>query len=910
MLEEQPRINHLFRHRSHQINSLVSFLLCAFLLLPFGSKASPLFQDIPVTVIDAKTGEPLISVNVYTADARFQGYTDIDGKVTISGLGYRDVVKFTYIGYKELNLPIYEIRNKKGRILMEEDVSVLVEAVVVGRRDDPIQEMPYQIERITNKEIQFSNAQTSADLLEKNGGLFIQKSQMGGGSPIIRGFEANRVLLVVDGVRMNNAIYRNGHLQNAITIDPAILDQAEVIFGPGSLTYGSDALGGVVHYRTKDPQLAYGTNEDLVLKTNASLRYSSANFEKAFHVDFNQGQKKWATLTSFSIVDYDNLIAGSVRPAAYPEFGLMQFRPSPDATALRDVLENSNSNKQIGTEYGQIDFLQKIKYQPSDNLYFVANVQWSSSSPVPRYDNLVDTLATSENFKWREWYYGPQQRILGSIKARLLNQKYFDRGTIIASFQKVDEDRNQRKWAKNWRSVSEVDVFVYALTADFDKFLTEDERITLSYGLDVSHNQVNSRAYEIYAHRGRGTNNQQGNILEVGDDIISRYPSGGSSMTSYGAYTNLKWRSENKVLAAEAGLRYNFVKLAGFFGAKDPIQWPQNYIDGIYLNNDALTFGTGLTANTKDKWQFRALIASAFRSPNIDDFAQIREKNGFITVPNPNLKPEQALTFELTVGKQIGTIKTDNTGKKSGTSLNISPTAFKTNLKNALTRQNFALPDGTNILRRDDEALEIQANVNATTANVRGASGNLSLKIGGHFELQSSISYTKGTYRFQDTIEGIVINELVPFAHIPPLYGKTSLTFSLGKWRVSPTIRYNGRKRPNDYAVASARLINGNEILLRRDGTSDNIDYSPYGFIDVNGDPCNPIEPQNNPNCQQGYAGSLAWTTYNIYTEYQINDKFSLNLSVENIGDLHYRPFSSGVSSAGRNFIIGLKGSF
>lgn len=900
MLEEQSRINHLFWHSLHQINLLMLFLLCAFLLLPLGSKANPLFQDIPVTVIDTKTGEPLIGVHVYSVDPSFQAITDIGGKVIISDLGYRDVVTFSYIGYKTLELPIYEIRSKKGRILMEEDINVFDEIVIIGRRDDRIEEIPYQIERITNKEIQFSNAQTSADLLEKNGNLFVQKSQMGGGSPIIRGFEANRVLLVVDGVRMNNAIYRNGHLQNAITIDPAILKQAEVISGPGSLTYGSDALGGVVHYRTRDPELAYGPNENLVLKTNAALRYAYANGEKAFHVDFNQGQKKWGSLTSFSMVDYDNLIAGSVRPTAYPEFGKKYVVPADDPTS-RDKVANPNVNQQWGTQYGQIDFLQKVKYQPSDNLYFVANMQWSASSSIPRYDNLAETVADSSDLKWREWYYGPQQRILGSIKARLLNQKYFDRGTIIASFQKVDEDRYNRKWAKNWRSVSQVDVFVYSLTADFDKFLTEDERITFSYGLDWSRNDVNSTAHEVYVHRG----SQQGDILVDGDDIISRYPSGGSAMNSYGGYTNLKWKSKNKVLAAEAGLRYSLVQLAGFFGANDPIEWPQNYIDGIYLKNDALTFGTGLTANTKNKWQFRALIASAFRSPNIDDFAQIREKNGFISVPNPTLKPEEALTFEVTVGKQLGAIKTDNAGKKSGTSFNISATAFRTNLKNALTRKNFALPDGTKVLFRDDEALEIQANVNATTAIVTGASGNVSFKIGDNLELKSSISFTKGTYRFQDNIEGIEIDTIVPFGHIPPLYGKTSLTFNLGKWKISPTVRYNGRKRPNDYAVASARLING-EVFLRRDGTSDNIDYSPYGFINVNGDPCNPEDA----SCQEGYAGSLAWTTYNIYTEYKINDKFSVNLSVENIGDLHYRPFSSGVSSAGRNFVIGLRGSF
>jgi len=188
MLEEKPRINHLFRHSLHPRNLLMLFLLCASLLLPLGSKANPLFQDIPVTVIDTKTGEPLIGVNIYTEDTRFFVSTDIDGKAVLSDLGYRDVVVFSYIGYKDLKLPIYEIRNKKGRILMEEDISVLDEVVIIGRRDDPIQEIPYQIERISSKEIQFSNAQTAADLLEKNGNLFVQKSQMGGGS--VPSFEA------------------------------------------------------------------------------------------------------------------------------------------------------------------------------------------------------------------------------------------------------------------------------------------------------------------------------------------------------------------------------------------------------------------------------------------------------------------------------------------------------------------------------------------------------------------------------------------------------------------------------------------------------------------------------------------------------------------------------------------------
>ena len=66
-------------------------------------------------------------------------------------------------------------------------------------------------------------------MLELSPGIRIQKSQGGGGSPAIRVFEANRVLIVVDGVRMNNAIYRSGHLQNSITVDPNNIDRVEII---------------------------------------------------------------------------------------------------------------------------------------------------------------------------------------------------------------------------------------------------------------------------------------------------------------------------------------------------------------------------------------------------------------------------------------------------------------------------------------------------------------------------------------------------------------------------------------------------------------------------------------------------------------------------------------------------------
>ena len=120
----------------------------------------------------------------------------------------------------------------------------------VARNASMRKQIAEKVSVISNKEILTQSPSTGADLVGLSPGVRIQKSQGGGGSPILRGFEANRLLLVVDGVRMNNAIYRSGHLQNAITIHPNIIERVEIIFGSSSVGYGSDALGGVIHYYT------------------------------------------------------------------------------------------------------------------------------------------------------------------------------------------------------------------------------------------------------------------------------------------------------------------------------------------------------------------------------------------------------------------------------------------------------------------------------------------------------------------------------------------------------------------------------------------------------------------------------------------------------------------------------------
>lgn len=176
-----------------------------------------------------------------------------------------------------------------------------------------------RVDVIGEQQIRETNAQNSGDLLLNTGNVFVQKSQQGGSSPVLRGFEASRVLLVIDGIRMNNAIYRSGHLQNVITVDQNMLERMEVMFGPGSTLYGSDALGGVILMRTKMPALS---RSDSTLFTGSSLlRYSSANHENTGHIDVSIGRKKIAWLQSYNFSSFNDLTTGSHDPKHYPGFG-------------------------------------------------------------------------------------------------------------------------------------------------------------------------------------------------------------------------------------------------------------------------------------------------------------------------------------------------------------------------------------------------------------------------------------------------------------------------------------------------------------------------------------------------------------------------------------------------------------
>ena len=817
--------------------------------------AASLAAQVRVTLLD-EDGEPMPGVNVYTADLSWSQASDHDGVVEIDGVGSSARLTFSFTGYLPHEATFGELRKAALRAPSGEALTLslkpaalaLAEAVVVGRRGDRSDEMPWAVATVDEGLIARSNPQTAAEALEASGEVYVQRSQMGGGSPIVRGFEANRILLVVDGVRLNNAIYRSGHLQNAITVDAAMLERAEVIFGAGSLHYGSDALGGVVHFRTKEPRL--GTSGEARSGGSYFARYASANREKTAHADHYFAGLKWGSQTSVTVSSFDDLHMGTRYRHGFTDYGQTPFYV-PHKSDGR-VLANPDPFVQRNTGYDQVDVLQKVKLQLSGARYVMANVQYSNSSDVPRFDRLREVSGDREtDLKFAEWYYGPQQRILSSVRwVKDERGAFHDRAQWIASYQRLDEDRYDRRLDKLWRNFSFVDVNVYGLTFDADRGFGEGRRHVLSYGLEGQHNTVGSLG-------GRIRITDEAVLL----DGISRYPSGGSAMSTAGAYATYKFRSRGDHLHLQAGARYSYVRLASVFGREgvdEPVDWPSSLRDGVSTANDALTYAAGGSLRLTSSTRLQALASTAFRAPNVDDFGKLRVKNGFLLAPNVDLRPERAVNAEATLTQDFRELGGD------GLAARLSATVFASGIDDVIVRQDGRLPNGDTTLVSGETVYRVQVNANATRGEVRGLGLRADLSYGAHLTLAARATLTRGRATEADGTR-------VPLAHIPPTHGHLRAQYQRGRLTLAATARYNGWKRWDDYAPA---------------GSSDNEDLAL---------------PE---------VGTPAWTVYDVDATVTATPRLDFQLGLENLADLHYRPFSSGVSAPGRNLVVAVRGTF
>jgi hemoglobin/transferrin/lactoferrin receptor protein len=733
-----------------------------------------------IVVLDKSDLQPISQVNITNVSKTTMVITDNLGNADLSTFAANDSLFFSHVAFQPYGIAKSRLGSVKNTIYLTENVIKLDEVVFTANRvEEKKTYLPYKIEVIPAKEISFNNPPTTAIMLEQTGNVFVQQSQLGGGSPVLRGFEANKVLLVVDGVRMNNAIYRSGHLQSTITVDPNMLSSTEILYGPGSVIYGSDALGGVISYATIDPTLS--TNGKMQVHGNLVARYATADQEKTGGVNLKFGWKKWAALLNFSYSDFDNLREGQTRNPFYGDWGKCLYYAE-RINGKDSMLVNPHPQVQRPSGYSQYNFMGKVMFRPGQHSRYLLNFQYSNSSNIPRYDRLSEMSSSTGKLKYAEWYYGPQERLLASLKADYtLKGIIFDRASVIVSFQDIGEDRINRTFGKSMKKFNLEKVSVYSLTADFEKKLASKD--DLRYGIAADYNNVVSRAHQENITTGLITY-----------DLPTRYPDDKANMASIAAYASNIWNI-NRVFAFSQGLRFSYVALNAAYSDTMMAMMKFPFSSTIAQRNSALNGYLGFVATPGYDWKFSLVGSSGFRAPNIDDLTKLNESNSqdkVIIVPNPDLKPEYAYNLEFTVAKTVaGCVRLEGS-------------AFYTWLNDALVVAPTTY-NGQDSILFDGVMCQVQSSTNAGKAYVYGFQGNLLAQVTRSFSIISNLTYTMGKLDENDT----------PLDHIPPVYGMTSFQLELKKFKGSFYVMYNGWKRISQYSPSGE----DNEVYATPYGT-------------------------------------------------------------------------------------------
>ncbi len=804
----------------HSVKTLIGFLAGLGLMHAVSAQT--------LTVTDQKTGEPIEGVVIGSTSPRAFSLTNAKGMAPLQGFENAAVMTVQHLGYLTVVTTYAKLEAAGFALALERSAFNLDEVVVSATRwRQSSATSTSRVASITAKEVALMNPQTAADLLGISGKVFIQKSQQGGGSPMIRGFATNRLLYTVDGVRMNTAIFRAGNIQNVINLDPFAVENTEVLFGPGSVIYGSDAIGGVMSFQTLESQLS--ATDDPLVTGKAVTRFSSANREQTGHFDVNVGWKKFAMVTSFSSWDYDHLRQGRNGPDDYIKDVFVQRQDSTDV-----VVSQSDPLLQIPSAYSQINMMQKFRFRPNTRWDIEYGFHYSETSPYGRYDR--HNRFRNGLPRHAEWDYGVQSWMMNLLSvSHIGNNAVYDEVSVRTAHQRFEESRIDRNLNSDERNTQTEQVEALSVNVDFVKQLGKHK---LMYGGEWLQNDV--------ASSGMLTN------LVTGVDAQgpSRYPQ--SLWGSVAGYLSDEFAVSER-FTVNAGVRYNRFSIdADFANNLDFYPFP---FERAEVNNASVTGNAGVAYRPSATWLIRAGVGTAFRSPNVDDLGKVFDSEpGAVTVPNPDLEAEYAYNADLGVAKVFGDF------------LKVELTGYYTVLENALVRRNFQL-NGADSIVFSGELSQVQAIQNAAVANVYGLQGSVEVKLPAGFSFSSDINWQVGEEELDD-------GSTSASRHAAPWFGLSRLTYQSDRVQLQFYAMYQGERRFEDLAVEEQ----GKDEIYTKDANGNN--FAP------------------------------AWYTLNVKALVGLNKTFTLSGGLENLTDQRYRPYSSGISGAGRNLVLALTARF
>ncbi len=418
-------------------------------------------------------------------------------------------------GYREVEIQVLVEGGAPGRPLefalapavlrLDETVSV-----TASREARDTFETPRSVSVVQTADLERTAPRTSAEALSRTPGVFVQKTNHGGGSPFIRGLVGNQILVLVDGLRLNNSTFRYGPNQYLATVDPGQADRIEVLRGSGSAQYGSDGLGGVIHVRNREPVLSpAGT----LMGGRVGGRLMTQGQEQTARVDLGISSSGAALAGAVAVRNFGDIVAGA---------GLGRESPSGYTEIDGDVRAVVDAGRM-----GRLTLAYQHVHQDD----------------VPRFDQVQRG--------YERYSFAPQVRQMAFARLALPSDTGgFDAVTITGAWMRSLEGRERRRAGSTLQIVEEDTVTTWAATVEARRVLRYGW--TLVAGTEIYHDTVRSWRRDDDSGTGesvprRGLFPDGATALFAAGFGLGHYQRGAFSADLGGRYTWTHIRAEDAV---------------------------------------------------------------------------------------------------------------------------------------------------------------------------------------------------------------------------------------------------------------------------------------------------------------------------------------------------------------------------
>lgn len=527
---------------------------------------------------------------------------------------------------------------------------------------------------------------TVPEALYDTPGTFVQQTNHGGGSPIIRGMIGPQLLIMVDGIRFNNSTYRTGPGQYLNLIDTLGVDRIEILRGPGSVLYGSDAMGGVIRVTSLSGREILENPEEKPETSffgNLLSRYQSANQGTTLHGNFVVGDKNLIFLGGGGYKKFNDLRGGR-------GVGIQPYVGYDQTSAWAKVVRRFSGG-----------FFKDWR--------LTLSYLFTSIDDAGRTDKLYDNNSLQVYDNIDHLVYGNVRMVYPSLSTE---------GNITFSYQHFFERKDNNKVEDDYATVKSTlrdEVAAGTIGLDINMITRLKEKVLhMNYGLMWYRDSVNAERFTRNTGEAWHTANEQ------------NYPDG-STYTNYGMYAFIEW---DPVHLKSGG----FFRLSGGYrmhgmSAKVPGKDELPPVDFFHPGH---VFLCGIQYLHRDQLNMSFTFSQGFRSPNLQESVMLGDTGKYFHVPNDDLDPEQSDTFELLVRRRFG-------------SLSLSWTGYVSFLKSLIKRENTLWQGETKV-----EGKDVVHNVNASPGFLWGIEGSFLLGLSGHLSLGGHLTYTWGEEKNMD----------------------------------------------------------------------------------------------------------------------------------------------------------------